>query len=77
MPENSYIQQKVVGVVVHGLPDATIFYVTDPRVSHGMDLTTNCLLDALTMHTDLRASTLRLQFDGLLARFELITPKLM
>lgn len=77
MPENSYIQQKVMGVVVHGLPDATIFYVTDPRVSHGMDLTTNCLLDALTMHTDLRASTLRLQFDGLLARFELITPKLM
>ena len=77
MPENSYIQPKVMGVVVHGLPDATIFYVTDPRVSHGMDLTTNCLLDALTMHTDLRASTLRLQFDGLLARFELITPKLM
>ena len=77
MPENSYIQQKVMGVVVHRLPDATIFYVTDPRVSHGMDLTTNCLLDALAMHTDLRASTLRLQFDGLLARFELITPKLM
>ena len=64
MPENSYIQQKVMGVVVHGAPDETIFYVTDPRVPHGMDLTTNCLLDALTNHTDLRASTLRIQFDG-------------
>ena len=52
------------GVVVHGAPDETIFYVTDPRVPHGMDLTTNCLLDALTNHTDLRASTLRIQFDG-------------
>jgi hypothetical protein len=69
MPENSYIQQKVMGVVVHGTPDETIFYVTDPRVPHGMDLTTNCLLDVLTKHTDLRASTLRLQFDGLFIRF--------
>ena len=40
------------------------FYVTDPRVPHGMDLATNCLLDALTNHTNLRASTLRIQFDG-------------
>jgi hypothetical protein len=24
----------------------------------------NCLLDALTHHTDLRATTLRIQFDG-------------
>ncbi len=65
MPENSYIEQKVIAVVVHGTPDETIFYVADPRVKCGMDLTTNCLLDAITHHTDLRASTVRFQYDGL------------
>ena len=64
MPENSFVEQKVMGVVVHGTPDDTIFYVCDPRVKSGMDLTTNCLLDILTNHVDLRASSLRLQFDG-------------
>jgi hypothetical protein len=64
MPENSYIEQKVIAVVVHGTPDNTIFYVADPRVKCGMDLTTNCLFDAITYHTDLRASTARFQYDG-------------
>ncbi len=64
MPDKSYVEQKVMAVVVHGMPDETIFYVADPRVKCGMDLTVNCLLDALAHHTDLRASTARLQFDG-------------
>jgi hypothetical protein len=64
MPEHSYVEQKVMAVVVHGTPDETIFYVADPRVKSGMDLTTNCLFDALTHHTDLRASSARFQFDG-------------
>jgi hypothetical protein len=48
MPENSYVEQKVMVVVVHGMPDETVFYVCDPRVKSGMDLTVNCLMDALT-----------------------------
>jgi hypothetical protein len=64
MPSHSYVEQKVIGVVVHGTPDETIFYVADPRVKSGMDLTTNCLLDAVAHHTDLRATSARFQYDG-------------
>jgi hypothetical protein len=64
MPDQSYVEQKVMAVIVHGSPDQTIFYVLDQRVKSGMDVTVNCLLDALTHQTDLRATTLRIQFDG-------------
>ena len=71
MPDSSYVEQKVMAVVVHGIPDETIFYVVDPRVKCGMDLTTNCLFDAIANHTDLRATTARFQYDG---EFKLTSP---
>ena len=76
MPENSYVEQKVMVVVVHGMPDETVFYVCDPRVKSGMDLTVNCLMDALTNHADLRATSLRIQFDGNVCLF-FYTPNLV
>jgi hypothetical protein len=64
MPEGSYVEQKIMSVVVHGTPDQIFFYANTPQVQAGMNLTTNCLLDVLANDADLRATTLRLQYDG-------------
>ena len=52
-------------VVLHDQPDKIFFYVNTPQVRSGMNLTTNCLLEILSCDADLRASSLRLQYDGL------------
>jgi hypothetical protein len=64
MQAGSYVEQKVMSVVLHGTPDQIFFYINTPQVQAGMNLTTNCLLEVLARDADLRATSLRLQYDG-------------
>ena len=60
-PENSFVEQKIQTVLVHG--KALNMYVAMPFMECGASLTVSTILDALE-YVDARVETVRFQFDG-------------
>lgn len=61
-PENSFVEQKIQTVLIHG--KALNMYVAMPFMECGASLTVSTILDSLE-HIDPRVETVRFQFDGL------------
>ncbi len=63
-PENSFIEQKIQTVLIHG--KALNMYVAMPFMECGASLTVSTILDSLE-NVDPRVETVRFQFDGMFA----------
>ena len=62
--DGTFVQQKIQSILIHGV--ALLFYVAEPHVHTGMDLTVSTLIDAL-QYVDPRTRIVRFQYDGELA----------
>jgi len=67
--DNTYVQQKIQSVLIHG--KALIFYAAQPYVELGMNLSVSTVLDALE-YVDPRTEIVRFQFDGEYAHIKFV-----